>query len=135
MSGKKVESEVPKKETRTVEVTSRIVDLNALAAEIVNNRKRRNNPSATDLSETTLGMVEELGAFETARRKHEAALKVPPGADPDSSEIDSARHAQAECLTYLMLYCLGAFHMIGEDADNWLAETVPKVMNKPPLGG
>jgi len=71
--------------------------LRGLQREIVANREARGWASATDLDRTTMGLAEEVGEFEHARRK----LDIPE---------------QVDALVDIMVYCLGGLEILGQDA-------------------
>ena len=73
--------------------------------EIINNRIRRGFASATDLSRTTLGLAEEVGEFEQARKR-----------DNHTDMVDA--------LGDVMVYCLGGLEILGEDAMDVLGKIV-----------
>lgn len=67
-----------------------------LQKRVIANRKRRGFPSATDLSKTSLGLLEEAGEFEKARRQKDV-------------------EAMADALGDVVVFCLGGFEIIGVD--------------------
>ncbi len=67
-----------------------------LQKKIINNRKNRNWPSAYDLSKTSLGILEEAGEFEKARK---------------TENIDE----MIDALGDIMVFCLGGFEILDTD--------------------
>ena len=65
--------------------------------EVIENRKRRRWPSATDLLKTTLGLKEEVAEFETAR------------CCGDEDEM-------VDALADIAVFCLGGFEILGKNA-------------------
>jgi NTP pyrophosphatase (non-canonical NTP hydrolase) len=73
------------------------MDLKELQKEIIENRKRRGWSSAGDLSKTTLGLAEEVGEFERARKSN--------------NKLD-----MLDALADIMVYCLGGFEILEADS-------------------
>lgn len=82
-----------------------MIDLNDIAREVVENRKRRGWPSAHDLSKTTEGLAEELGEWAKARKND----------NPD---------AMVDALVDLMVYCLGGLRILGCNSEKELLKVV-----------
>lgn len=71
--------------------------LKEIQKEIINNRIIRGWQSATDLSKTTLGLVEEVGEFEKARR---------------IGNIDQ----EVDALVDIIIFALGGLEILDRDA-------------------
>ncbi len=68
-------------------------EIGSLQRKIILNRVRRGWPSANDLSKTSLGLLEEAGEFEKARRKEDVEEMI-------------------DALGDVMVFCLGAFEIL-----------------------
>jgi NTP pyrophosphatase (non-canonical NTP hydrolase) len=88
------------------------IEIKKIQEEIVANRKRRGFASAKDLSRTTLGLVEEVGEFERARRNGNALEMV-------------------DALCDIAIYCLGGFEFLGRNAYTEIATVVAKNKLRP----
>lgn len=86
-----------------------------LQKEIIANRIRRGFPSATDLTKTTLGLAEEVGEFERARKKNDHAAMV-------------------DALADIMVFCLGACEILQVDAEEETAKVVEANKNRTHTG-
>ncbi len=84
-----------------------MLDLNIVAKEIIENRIRRGWPSARDLSKTSLGLLEESGEFEKARRM-------------------GNREMMKDSLIDTMIFCLGGLNILRSDAEKMLQEVIMK---------
>lgn len=73
------------------------IEIKKVQEEIMKNRKRQGFASAKDLSKTTLGLAEEVGEFERARRKGDAIGMV-------------------DALCDIAIFCLGGFEFLGRNA-------------------
>ena len=73
------------------------MSLYELQEEIIANRRHRGWESADDLSKTTLGLVEEVGEFEKARREGDV-------------------EEQADALVDVIVFALGGLDILGKDA-------------------
>lgn len=80
-----------------------------LQKEVIANRNRRGWESAHDLSRTTLGLAEEVGEFERARKTKNRAKML-------------------DALADIAVYCLGGFEILGADALTEVTEVI--VANK-----
>lgn len=76
-----------------------------LQKDIIANRIQRGWISATDLSKTTLGLAEEVGEFEKARRSDDKETMV-------------------DALGDILVFCLGGCEILGVDAIKVITEIV-----------
>ena len=76
-----------------------------LQQEIIANRLRRGWASATDLSKTTLGLAEEVGEFEKARKSNN-------------------RSDMIDALGDIMVFCLGGCEILEADAEEVISNIV-----------
>lgn len=72
---------------------------------IISNRVKRNWKSATDLSKTTLGLAEEVGEFEKARKKNNIAEQI-------------------DALGDIIIFALGGMEILGQDAETVLIKII-----------
>jgi|MudIll2142460700_1097286.scaffolds.fasta_scaffold00168_18 predicted RNase H-like HicB family nuclease/NTP pyrophosphatase (non-canonical NTP hydrolase) len=91
---------------------TRLRSLAQLQDVILTYRRRRNWPSATDLSRTSLGLLEESGQFEQARRL-------------------TNRTKMLEALGSVMTYCLGACAILGVSAHALVDRAVMQQQHRP----
>ena len=82
-----------------------MIDLNKIAKEIIENRKRRLFPSAHDLNKTTSGLAEEVGEWAKALRK------------VNTDE-------QVDALVDIMVYCLGGLEILGVNPEEELLAVI-----------
>lgn len=84
-----------------------MIDLEQIAREIISNRHRRTWPSATKLDKTTLGLVEEVGEFESARKANDHELMV-------------------DALIDVIVFCLGGLKILEADIEKSLQAVIDK---------
>jgi NTP pyrophosphatase (non-canonical NTP hydrolase) len=89
----------------------------ALGEHIIENRTRRGWPSATDLSKTTRGLVEELGEYLRAERKHRLGHAF--GARDTKPEV-------VDALGDVLVYALGALAILGDGWVRYAAEVAAR---------
>lgn len=82
--------------------------------EIIANRVRRGWRSATELDSTTLGLAEEVGEFEKARKQM-----------TDVRDI-MLKNEVIDALGDIMVYCLGGLEIVGADAQTVLEEIIER---------
>ena len=82
-----------------------MIHLNSIAREITNYRRIKNLPSVDDLSKTSLGILEEGGEFEKARREK----------DPN---------AMTNALIDVMVFTLGALDILNVDIETELRNVI-----------
>lgn len=82
-----------------------MLDLLAIQKEVISNRKRRRMVSAHDLSRTSLGLLEESGEFERARKTGNM-----PG--------------MIDALVDVIVFCLGGLEIIGANANIELPKVI-----------
>lgn len=83
--------------------------------EIIANRVRRGWVSATDLSKTTLGLAEEVGEFEKARKSND-------------------RDAMIDALGDIMVFCLGGCEILEVDAEEVVSKIIEANKNRTHTG-
>jgi len=82
-----------------------MVNLNKLQEMIIAQRKAKGFPSATDLDKTSLGLLEEAGEFEKARRQGDHWKMV-------------------NALVDIMIFCLGGLAILDIDPEIQLVKIV-----------
>lgn len=82
-----------------------MIDLREIQKRIIAYRRAKGFPSADRLDKTSLGLLEEAGEFEKARR-HEN------------------REEMIDALGDIIVFCLGGLSILGTDAEKLLEEIV-----------
>ena len=84
-----------------------MISLDKIQEMIIDQRKAKGFPSATELDKTSLGLLEEAGEFEKARRKGD-------------------RSSMVDALVDTIIFCLGGLKILETDAEIRIVDTVER---------